>query len=108
MNAPRTVWQMSAGPASRNYAEILLRHGVGVVGPGGPGAWTERPDEDYEGPFARQIATEVRAGDVFLLRNGLATVCAVGLVSSNYEFFPQFDDVNGWDLNHGRRVRRCR
>jgi hypothetical protein len=105
----RTLWQISAGPTSRTYAEVFLRHGVGLIGPAGPGAWTTaRSDEDYEGGFVRQIANEVQSGDVFLLRNGLATICAVGLVSGDYQFLPQFDDVNGWDLNHGRRVRWCR
>ncbi len=109
MTTSRTVWQISGGPSSRTFADVFLRYGVALVGPAGPGPWTPtRSDADYEGGFARQIATEVTAGDVFLLRNGVAKVCAVGLVASDYQFLPQFDDVNGWDLNHGRRVRWCR
>ena len=38
---------------------------------------------------------------------GLSTIRAVGLVASEYQYLPQFDDVNGWDLQHGRRVRWC-
>jgi hypothetical protein len=64
--AVRSVWQVSAGPASRSYA------------------------------------------DVFLLRTGLATITAVGLVAGDYLYANAFDDVNGWDLQHARRVRWCR
>ena len=33
---------------------------------------------------------------------------AVGLVAFNYQNLLQFDYVNGWDLQYGRRVRRIR
>lgn len=106
MNPTRTIWQISAGPSSRTYADIFYRHGIGLIGPGWPGAWTtDRPDADYEGGYVRQIANEVKPGDVFLLRHGTSRISAVGLVCGDYEFLPQFDDVNGWDLQHGRRVR---
>src|SRR5438093_1006957 len=109
MNEGRTVWQISGGPSSRAYADIFLRHGVGLVGPTGAGPWnSERSDEDYEGGFVRQIASEAKPGDLLLLRNGVSRICAVGLVCGDYQFFPQFDDVNGWDLVHGRRVRWCK
>ncbi|MEM3086212.1 MAG: hypothetical protein QXT68_03620 [Halobacteria archaeon] len=44
-------------------------------------------------------------GDAILLRSGQTRVLAVGLVASGYQYLEQFDDVNGWDLRHGRRVR---
>ncbi len=37
MGPDRTIWQLSGGPASRSYAEVFVRHGVGLVGPGDPG-----------------------------------------------------------------------
>jgi hypothetical protein len=100
------VWQVSAGPASRSYATALLRHGVALIGPGDAGPWTpERDDNDFEGGFVRRFASEVTNGDVILLRTGLATVAAVGLVAGDYLYLNAFDDVNGWDLQHARRVR---
>ena len=42
------IWQLSGGPASRSYADLFLRHGVGLVGPGDPGPWSEvRYDFDF-------------------------------------------------------------
>ncbi|MFL5330483.1 MAG: hypothetical protein ACJ8C4_16390 [Gemmataceae bacterium] len=40
-----------------------------------------------------------------VLRAGNAVVKAIGLIASEYQYLTQFDDVNGWDLQHGRRIR---
>jgi hypothetical protein len=107
--APRAVWQVSAGPGSRSYADVFLKYGVALIGPGDAGRWThERDDDEFEGSFVRRFASEVVSGDVFLLRTGLATIAALGLVAGDYQFENAFDDVNGWDLQHTRRVRWCR
>jgi hypothetical protein len=50
----------------------------------------------------------MQIGDVVLLRTGIATIAAVGLVASDYMYLNQFDDVNGWDLQHARRIRWSR
>ncbi len=104
----RAVWQISAGPGSRSYADVFLKHGVALIGPGDAGPWTAaRDDGDFEGGFVRRFASEVATGDVCLLRTGIATIAAVGLVAGSYQYVNAFDDVNGWDLQHARRVRWC-
>lgn len=96
------IWQISAGPAARTYAEVFLQHGVALIGPGDAGPWTpERDDDEFEGGFVRRFASAVAAGDVFLRRTGVATIAAVGLVTGDYLYVNAFDDVNGWDLQHG-------
>ena len=108
-DSSRAVWQISGGPASRAYAEVFLRHGVALIGPGDAGPWApERDDGEFDGGFVRRFASEVAAGDVFLLRTGIATIAAVGLVAGDYLYVNAFDDVNGWDLQHTRRVHWCR
>jgi len=100
------VWQVSAGPAARSYADVFLKHGVALIGPGDAGPWsTERDDAVFEGSFVRRFASEIAPGDVVLLRTGLARIAAVGLVAGEYLYLNAFDDVNGWDLQHARRVR---
>ena len=102
----RTIWQIAAGTADRDYTNLFLRHDIALIGPGWPGEWSaDRSDEEFEGNFVRLFASELRIGDTLLLRKGRSIIRAVGLVESDYEFFEQFDDVNGWDLQHGRRVR---
>ena len=105
----RAVWQISGGPAARSYADVFLKHGVALIGPGDAGPWApERDDDEFEGGFVRRFASEVADGDVVLLRTGIATIAAVGLVVGGYQYVNAFADVNGWDLQHARRVRWCR
>lgn len=108
-NPSRTIWQISAGPASRSYVDVFLKYGVALVGPGDAGPWTPaRDDGEFEGGFVRRFASELAVGDVLVLRTGLATVGAIGLVADDYQYENAFDDVNGWDLQHMRRVRWSR
>jgi hypothetical protein len=108
-SSPRAVWQISGGPASRSYADVFLKHGVALIGPGDAGPWSQqRAAEVPEDGFVRRFATIVEVGDVFLLRTSIDTVSAVGLVASEYMYLNAFDEVNGWDLQHARRVRWCR
>jgi hypothetical protein len=109
IGADRPVWQVSGGPATRSYSDVFLRHGVALIGPGDAGPWnSDRDDNEFEGGFVRRFASEVSPGDAFLLRTGLATIAAIGLVASEYVYLNTFDDVNGWDLQHARRVRWSR
>ncbi len=105
----RSIWQLAGGPSSRAYADVFLDHGVGLIGPGDTGPWkAERRDEEFEGGFVRRFASEMQIGDIVLLRTGIRTIMAVGLVGSDYIYLNQFDDVNGWDLQHARRIRWCK
>lgn len=105
----RAVWQVSGGPASRAYVEVFLNHGVALIGPGDAGPWSEeRLDDAFEGGYVRRFASEIQADDVLLLRTGMSTVAAVGIVVGGYAYMDAFDDVNGWDLQHARRVRWVR
>jgi len=92
----------------RPYAEVLLRFGVALIGRGENGPWRPGQEESDGSGFVRRLVEEVRVGDLILLRTSIDTVAAVGLVAGDYEYLEPFDDVNGWDLRHGRRVRWCR
>lgn len=102
------VWQVSGGPVDRPYAEVFLEYGVALIGPGHDGPWQPGRTGVDAGEFVRRFAEELRSGDLLLLRTAIDQVVAVGLVASEYEFLEPFDDVNGWDLRHGRRVCWCR
>jgi hypothetical protein len=102
----RNVWQISGGASNRSYVDTLLRNGVGLIGPGDAGPWRpDREDDDFEGSIVRRFASEVSLGDVFLMRSGTSRIHAVGLVASDYVYLNAFDNLNGWDLQHDRRVR---
>jgi len=94
MQTDQAIWQLSGGPVSRSYADVFVRYAVGLLGPGDPGPWhLERSDEDFDGSFVRRFASEMKAGDVVLLRTGLSKIRAVGVVAGDYEYLNQFDDV---------------
>ena len=110
LNTPsnRGIWQISALAGAASYAEVFIKNGVALEGPGDAGEWRpDRDDTDFEGSAVRRFATEVKQGDVFLLRTAANRISAVGLVASDYLFSDQFDDVYGRDLQHARRVRWC-
>jgi len=103
------IWQLAGGPGSRPYVDVLLRYGVGLIGPGDAGPWnSNRDDDEFEGGFVRRFAGEMDVGDVILLRTGIKTIVAVGIIASDYIYLNQFDDVNGWDLQHARRILWCK
>jgi hypothetical protein len=102
----RAVWQVGGGPTQRSYVDQLIEFGVALIGPGDAGEWnTALSDDDFGGSGVRRFATEPGLGDIVLLRSGQSTIHAIGLIASEYLYLPQFDDVNGWDLQHARRVR---
>jgi hypothetical protein len=103
------IWQITGGLTEGSFTHVFLDHAVVLIGPGDAGAWHPgRADAEYNGANVRWLAAEMQMSDLILLRTGRATVHAVGIVASDYLYLPQFDDVNGWDLQHGRRVRWCR
>lgn len=44
-------------------------------------------------------------GDLVVLRLGTSKVLAVGEVVGDYEWRPEFGDIDGWEIQHTRRVR---
>jgi len=47
----------------------------------------------------------MKSGDFVVLRIGTSTVLGVGEIVGGYEWINDFGDVDGWDLQHVRRVR---
>jgi hypothetical protein len=108
----RTIWQQAAGDTDRNYVELCLRWGVILNGPGQAGPWPEfKSALEQSGSSARKLkdikrfAEEMANGDLVVLRIGTSSVPAVGEIVGNYEWSDDFGDVDGWDLQHVRRVR---
>lgn len=107
-------WQIAAGEGARDYSDVFLQYGVVLMGSGHPGSFLEHP-ENYKGRkgWQRKIVTlaeGIQTDDVVILKSGhgkAGRIVAAGRVTGEYEWFPQFDDVEGWDLQHGRRVEWC-
>ena len=103
-------WQVAAGEGTRDYSDVFLRYGVILMGSGHLGSFSEHP-ENYEGKKDwRKIVTLAKSmdrGDVVVMKKRWGTkgeIVAAGRVTSDYEFLGPFDDVEGWDMRHGRKV----
>lgn len=108
----RTVWQQAAGDTNRNYVDLCLRWGVILNGPGSAGPWPEceavlRRESLSSKKLTdlRRFAIDMHDGDWVVLRIGTATVVAVGQIVGGYSHREDFGDVDGWELQHVRRVR---
>ncbi len=107
------IWQIAAGDGTRDYADVFLRFGVILVGPGSEGDYFSNQDA-YNNtdswacrPFIRPLAEELVEGDLVVLKrpNGYKwEIVAVGEIASDYLFMDIFSDVDGWDLQHCRQV----
>jgi hypothetical protein len=107
------VWQIAAGDTERNYVPLCLRWDVALMGPGRFGPWKKETPYTCEqtGDTARKITVirrfceEIQDGDLVVLRIGTTSACGVGIVSGLTQWNDYFGDVDGWDLQHVRRVK---
>lgn len=112
--AGRTIWQQAAGDNDRNYVDLCLEWSVILNGPGNLGRWPDcRAALREAGRSGKKLSDlqrfceEMHEGDIVVLRLGTNVVTAIGEVVGEYEWCDAFGDVDGWQLQHVRRVRWC-
>lgn len=109
----KRIWQQAAGDTNRDYVSLCTEFDVILNGPGRYGAWPGcRAALREKGRLhAKKIAdlerfcARMADGDLVVLRLGTSEVHAVGQLVGDYQHHPEFGDVDGWDLEHVRRVR---
>jgi len=110
MERKRNYWQIAAGDKYRNYSDLCINLGVILLGPGYAGPWPKCESkliEDGISPrmlsIIKRFHDGIQSGDIVVLRLGTDQVHAVGVVD-DYGWSDLFSDVDGWDLQHYRRV----
>ncbi len=110
--AHKKIWQVAAGDGNRHYVKDCLQNDVIIVGPGGEGPWPECKEQlllngrtAWKMGMLRRFFQNVQPGDIIVLRIGTQKVYGVGQVVGPYLWVDGFADVQGWDLQHTRRVR---
>lgn len=110
--AGRTIWQQAAGDTDRNYGHLCLKWDVILNGPGYAGPWPDcRAPLLNDGWTSKKctgigrFCDDMADGDLVVLRLGTSNILGVGEVVGDYEWKELFGDVDGWDLQHIRRVR---
>ena len=100
----KTIWQVGTGDSEHSHEKIFLEFDVMAIGPG------------YSGPYDKKLYSKIRAvsvfceepkeGDLVLLRSGTAKIVSVGIIADDkLHHNEEFGDVDGWSLEHVRRVR---
>lgn len=107
----KNIWQVAAGDTNRNYVQTFVDWDVILNGPGDAGPWPGCVDELKNSWSSKKITDlkrfceEIEDGDIIVLRVGTRDVYGVGLVVGGYDHNEEFGDIDGWDLQHVRRVR---
>lgn len=108
----KTIWQQSCGNGDREYSQICLKHNVILNGPGFTGKLEKQNIKDLrsDGLTSKKVTDlnrfcfDMKDGDYVVLRLGKEKIFAFGIVVGDYEWNDIFSDVDGWDLQHVRRV----
>lgn len=108
----KTIWQQASGDKDRNYSDICLKWDVILNGPGYAGKWPDcikKLKEDRRSKRKitdlKRFCEEIKGGDIVVLRLGTTDVFGVGIIVGTYDWVDEFSDVDGWDLQHVRRVK---
>ncbi len=111
MSRKKVFWQQAAGDQDRNYVHLCLKWGVILNGPGNPGPWNPADTSNYDEMGRKRKKTDlkrfcedIKDGDIIALRLGTRECYAVGIAIGDYEWSDAFGDVDGWDIQHVRRV----
>ena len=103
-----TIWQVAAGDGNHDYADVFLRFGVILVGPGSEGDYFFNRDAyEFRESWPRSLAENLAIGELVVLKRAYGRdweIVAVGEITSEYCYNNVFCDVEGWDLQHCRRV----
>ena len=110
--AGKTIWQQAAGDTDRDYSDLCLKWDVVLNGPGYAGPWPDCAKRLLDEKLSsrkltdlKRFAVEMKDGDLVVLRIGTSTAVGLGQIVGPYEWSAEFGDIDGWDLQHVRRVR---
>lgn len=111
-NSARTYWQQGGGDGDRVYCDICFKYSVILNGPGYAGELTDEVEKKMisEKISSRKISDlrrfcyDMKDGDIVVLRVGTKEIHGVGIIVGDYEWNNIFSDVDGWDMQHCRRV----
>lgn len=104
----RKIWQVAAGDNNRDFVKICLDYGVILLGPGHLGSFSDKYNVPEITPRRWQMLntfhSKIKDGDIVVLRLGTTEVHAIGVIKGGYEHSEFFGDIDGWSMQHVRRV----
>lgn len=97
-----TVWQHAAGDWGHEHVDTCLEWEAILIGPGDR-LWAET-ERDHQRDEVVAFCEKMQSGDIVVLKMGRREIYGVGYIAG-YEWCDEFNDVDGWNLGHTRRVR---
>lgn len=101
----KRIWQHAAGDSGHEHVDLCLEYDVILIGPGSA-PW-EEAHRDWQRSdvhrFCGGAQEEMQEDDIVVLRIWRSQVYAVGVIGE-YTWCDEFNDIDGWDLGHARRV----
>lgn len=109
----RVFWQQGGGDGERDYIDICIKFEVILNGPGYAGPLNDETIQILHDDGISKIAIAdrkrfafiMKSGDIVALKIGLQKIYAVGIVVGDYQWSDLFGDVDGWSIQHVRRVK---
>lgn len=105
----KTIWQVGTGTGKHDYSNIFLKYDVMAAGPGHLGEFKEDTYKNInKSQFGslRRFCLKAQKGDIVLMRHGTGEIHAVGIiVDRKGRINKEFEDVDGYWIQHTRRVR---
>lgn len=115
-NSNKEYWWIGAGDHERDYSQVFLDFGIILVGPDYGNYYTNKKAYQSE-PCVRTFVEDVKPGDIVILKRGVTSIVAVGVVEKaqgievvnehedGYFYSKEiFGNVQGFETAHGRYV----
>lgn len=106
-----TIRQLSSPSSEQNFVDLCFERGIILIGPGYAGSWPDCQQSLRSDGWAphkitdiKRFAEDMKDGDLIVLRNDSNIVFGIGKINGDYEWLAEFENVDGWDMQHARRV----
>ena len=108
----KMIWAVACGEnySGRDFTKVCTDWDVILIGSGKNGPYFENKalygkSSKFKRDGYKEFAEDIKDGHIIVLHHGMSKILGVGMVVGDYNWSKLFEDIDGWDLQHYRRVR---